>query len=352
MFLFSIDEIKIPFGLYLLFLVCSVSSIFLLVDINSFGFVAMSFQKWSKYIVFLLSTVTFYQYLRIYPLPIKQIKVFIYVSTIVAFIQVIFDKRFFDFFLYRLATDETRGVSSVFPEPTYYGMYCLMLMVLLQQFKYYRKDLYILLIFNIVLLAQSSQAILFLFVWGIVKSFFAFNKKVKVIVVSLGLLITYFNELIFSRFNSLFDTRFTALLGKLDFADLAQILVLDQSISERVSHIILPIYWSARNFFYPHGYYQWHVNVENYDNELFEFSSIGSGMIMSAFGSVIFEIGMFSFPLIYLFFKLNFKISEDSVIFIVMFSLIFLSSFQLTIPLYALLLAFNIQKVERLRQLL
>ena len=205
LFLFSVNKIKIPFEIYLILLACLASSVLLLIDITTFGFNLMSLQKWSKYIVLLVSTVTFYQYLRIYPLPIKQIKGFIYVATIVAIIQVIFDKRFFDFFLYRIATDEARGVTSVFPEPTYYGMYCLMLMVLLQQFKYQRKDLYILLIFNIVILAQSSQAILFLFVWGIVKSYFALDKKWKVILVSSGLLFTYFAELIFSRLNSLFD---------------------------------------------------------------------------------------------------------------------------------------------------
>ena len=341
LFLFSIKPLKLPFEFGYVILIVLVGFIILLLDFIFYDFFefSKSVQKFSKYLVFLISSICFYEYLKLYGFPLKPIKVFCYSSLVVGLIQLIINRRFFDFFLYRISTDDSRGVTSIMSEPTHFGMYCLFLLLILKVYNYKKNDLYLILLFNIIFLSQSSQTIFILFIWG---SLILFSKKLifKIIISSLILILLFFYKPFFFFLDSIINLRISSLFAKLDLNDIFNILIIDQSVSERISHIILSFYWFIESLSFPNLYNNWTVNVNNYNNELLKFSSIGNGIIISTLGSILFEIGFFSFPMIYLFYKKHLQLNMNSIIYVIIFSLIFVSAIQFTVPLYALLFSY------------
>ena len=340
-FFFKSKNIKLPNEFKYVLLTCFVAFVLLLLDLYIFDFylATKSIQKFSKYLVFLISAISFYKYLKLYGFPLKPIKFFCYSSLIVGLIQLLFNRRFFDFFLYRISTDDSRGVTSIMSEPTHFGMYCLFLLLILKVYNYKKNDLYLILLFNIIFLSQSSQTIFILFIWG---SLILFSKKLifKIIISSLILILLFFYKPFFFFLDSIINLRISSLFAKLDLNDIFNILIIDQSVSERISHIILSFYWFIESLSFPNLYNNWTANVDNYNNELLKFSSIGNGIIISTLGSILFEIGFFSFPMIYLFYKKHLQLNMNSIIYVIIFSLIFVSAIQFTVPLYALLFSY------------
>lgn len=293
-FLLSIKPLKLPSEFVYIIISVFTAFIILLLDFIIYDFFEFtkSIQKFSKYVVFLISSICFYEYLKLYGFPLKHIKVFCYTSLAVGLIQLLYNERFFEFFLYRIATDDSRGVTSVMSEPTHFGMYCLFLMFILKIYKYPKKDLYLILIFNIVILSQSTQTILFLIIWGIL---FLFSKNYfyKILLFITSFVLTFYYKAFFYFLNELFDNRFTSILTKIDINDIVNLLLIDESISGRVSHVILSIYWFFSSFLFPNLYNNWVFYVNSYNNEILNFSFIGNGVIISTLGSILFEIGFF-----------------------------------------------------------
>ncbi|MXC93545.1 hypothetical protein FQZ99_24965, partial [Escherichia coli] len=104
-----------------------------------------------------------------------------------AIIQAFVDVNFFDF-LVDIRTSESRGVTSLTPEPTYYGIVCLLLLMVClvsESFKNKeRKYLSLFFVIQIVFLAKSSMAILLLL---ILSFYFLCLKKISSTKILLGL---------------------------------------------------------------------------------------------------------------------------------------------------------------------
>ena len=352
LFFLNSKYIKLPYEFNYVLITCFVALILLFLDylIYDFSLPKTLLQKLSKYFVFFISAISFYKYLKLYGFPIKPIKVFCYVSLFVGLIQFFINKRFFESFIYRISTDESRGVTSVMSEPTHFGMYCLFLMLILKVYKYPKKDLFVILVFNIIFLSQSSQTIFILIIWGIL-ILFSKNLFFKISISTLIFVLTFFYKNLFKLLDELLNNRLTSILTKVDFNDISNLLLIDQSISERVSHVILSFYWFFEGLMLPNLYNNWTTYVNSYNYELLNFSSIGNGVIISTLGSIFFEIGFFAFPMIYIFYKKYLKLNMDSIIYVIIFSLIFVSAVQFTVPLYALLFSYLLitQKNTKLR---
>jgi hypothetical protein len=85
------------------------------------------------------------------------------IYLIVGLIQLLVNRNFLSFLLNRASTSDNRGVTSLAPEPTFYGLICLFFILCFIALDIQNKRKYILiLLFQIVILAQSSMIILFL----------------------------------------------------------------------------------------------------------------------------------------------------------------------------------------------
>lgn len=172
--------------------------------------------------------------------------------------------------------DSGRGVSSLAPEPTFYG-FAAGVMVLISLI---RRDRVALLInaASLVVLSRSSLAILCLalafFAYALVKA----NLKVKIATAVTVLAVIVWLQSMLSS-----DLRIVALIN-LFLEGGINAVVSDQSSSGRLYHIIEPLRSFFGAFGLPHGY----GGLPN-----------GDPRILSGFGSAIYELGFVSFPLLY-----------------------------------------------------
>jgi hypothetical protein len=222
------------------------------------------------------------------------------VSTLIYFsvglIQFFFDKVFFSFLLNRITTTANRGVTSLTPEPTFYGLVCLFLILIFLNLEIKNKSIYVLiLVFQILFLAQSSMVILFLFIF--LSYYFLSRIKVKNF-----LFLLFFS---FVLFLSLFYLKeFSSGSGGIRVLEILSmvlespmdILMLDASINDRASAIYFSLKGFFDNYFLPHGFgiYSSYVDWELTRQEVF--SSDSTRMrIMSYYGGAFFELGFYGF---------------------------------------------------------
>ena len=265
--------------------------------------------------LFFITIISYVSFKLGYVLKWKWFKIFVYVNIGVSLLQRLLGFNFIEFLFFRFATSDTRGVTGLTPEPTFnasIGIFCLSI-YLLNYYDKARNYILVLIFFWIVFLAQSSTIVLMSF--PIVLLYFTFKYFTKVI---LPLLVV--GIIAFTVFNKKNDEKvqsrlFTVL--SVVVANPSTLLILDGSVNERISHIVIPIYASLKDFMIPHGTNMTVVNNEvtslKKTTNFFYFYSPGAGIerIMSGWAMMFYEVGFFAFVLFfYLLFLIFFKLDN------------------------------------------
>lgn len=210
-----------------------------------------------------------------------------------------------------------RGVHSFAPEPTFYAMFLIFISLAIfiqssnnESFGTVRQinTLFIFIFFQILFLSQSSLVLLFLitsaFIYSLVRM--PFHTLAIIVVIAT----VFFSSIDFSLYDFEYDDiRLLRLLW--DFNDLssfniAEILSIDGSISDRAVQIIGSHYISASNWFLPHGFSEWSVSKEKLPYFISDAASSIEGLnrVLSFSGSMLFEVGIFSIPFLMMIFYL------------------------------------------------
>jgi hypothetical protein len=217
------------------------------------------------------------------------------VWLLAGFLQIIFNPFIFDFVV-NVRTSETRGVTSLAPEPTFYAVLLLTIswMLMVESRASQKNPLvrYILPLnlISILFVAKSSMGALYIFV--ILFLFFLYKSLNGVKDAFRGLFFISFGllGLVYSvRF--LVGTRLYDIFVKL--VDSPSLLIdLDASINQRLSHIYYSVGGFVDNYGWPHGVNSFSSYAASSGGSLKSlFWSTPGDKIMSWSGSMLFELG-------------------------------------------------------------
>lgn len=232
----------------------------------------------------------------------------IYIWLFFGVVQLLFNKNFGRWFVPRMSTSVVRGVTSLAVEPSYYATICVFALILNELFyrnaKYNRKVYYLVictLVFQIII-TFSGLGFLFLAV-------FFFSKCIALIIFNRGIkrcqpffysiIIILFIFLIFQYLPVLQHSRAGILLRR-GLDDPITLLFTDQSVADRLSHILLPFYSLLYSKGIGLGLGTWgdHATLlaTSVGGRVEEITNIWfstGGRIMSGWGTAIYEIGIF-----------------------------------------------------------
>lgn len=216
---------------------------------------------------------------------------------LVGLIQAFVDINFMSFVLNRLQGGSGRGVNSLSPEPTFYGLICLFLLLTISALEMTHKKIYIfLLLFQIIFLSISSMTILLLVVFGFFFLLFSTSPK-NILLGSLGCILIFYVIKISS-----IDNRAINLATQL-FSN-PEILLIDGSINSRLAHIVFSLTGFFENYGISNGLaaFQFHYISEMLGHDIFfHQGKVYPSRIMSFYGSILFELGIFGIliPIVY-----------------------------------------------------
>lgn len=240
-----------------------------------------------------------------------------------------------------------RGVTGLAPEPTFFGIFLYFISfiyLIIYDYKPPRNIILILLLnlIAIILLTRSSMIFLFL----IITIPFLIH-RINVAFIIWGVLLT--SLLITATIFFFPDSRFLSLVNILiENPQLLELIILDESINDRVSHVLFPLQGALLNDFLPVGFHKWpetFAYLMHYWNGTFWYGTGGS--IMSFFGLFIYEFGFIGLIIMgYIFIKIQDgtygRFMETSLLFILLNS-----SIPPSFPLIAFIFAIYFYKNYR-----
>ncbi len=295
-------------------------------------------RSFTGYVSFMIFSITFYNISNNYNFPILQFKRIVYIWVFFALMQLILDKSFGSFLVANFRVGGGRGILSLAPEPAYLGIIGFYLSIISYSYLNEKKLFYLSLL--LIILSQSLFSIL------VASLYFLpiLLKKVKVVT----FLIIIF--LIIISYNEIFLTDRLLKISSILIKNPTTFYYLDASSSDRIFHLLKSFQGFIDNFGIPNGYNFWRdYAISEYNNSDFIF--LTTGRIMSTYGSMLFELGIFAFPLIFFIIKKSKKIGfiDNKLTFIAFnFSLLFAVPLALPIlPLILHLKYFNIEKEKR-----
>jgi hypothetical protein len=297
----------------------------------------------ANYLSLCFLPVAFYYYLERYGFPKKIFKFSIIVYALIALIQTFWSKYIFEF-LVHVRTSDNRGVTSLAPEPTYYGLICyLFLLVLIVSDSFSKKEKIIygaLLIFQILLLAKSSMIFLYLILFF--GALFLKSNIKNIIGTSVIFLlsfsyVTHYDFLEGSRIVNL--TELASVSGVYAFGQ-------DASMNDRLSHIYLSFYGFFENIALP-GLFSTFIHVaerkEEISNGFFWWGGAGN-KIMSYWGTIIYEMGVFSI----LYFSIVLRsISKNRALMLLAFVIPLFAAVPIANPIVSLIIAIGLLNLRK-----
>lgn len=192
-------------------------------------------------------------------------------------------------------TTADRGVVGLAPEPTSYGIHCMLLMLLVGDAFTGRTRLLLrgALLIQILLFARSSMTILFLIVWGLLhlatragarRALIVGGSALAVFIVVLRVLVDLAEKTKGIRVLE---------LARLVVTTPSLILVRDNSISDRVAAITFSFMGAAQHWLIPHGFAAWSQYILEMGPRMaryIPYYTVGD-RIMSGYGAAIYELG-------------------------------------------------------------
>lgn len=263
--------------------------------------------------LFIISSVTYYGLKYQKGLSYTLFKLTVYIWFLVGLVQVTINQNFLSFLRYRgdneLMQSMGRGVVGLAVEPTFYGIVCLFF-IFINYLNFRNRNTYtlltILLIIQILLFAKSATCIFGIIISIIVYIFIKLIiSKSKTIHLSFFFIFVLILYLSYININILKDYRY----GELFLAflqDPTKFIFVDGSVNERFIQFFFPINGFFSSYGLPHGfgnfaYYLDEVSKKSfYDNLIIYYSHETHKRIDSCVGSMLFELGILSFPFFYM----------------------------------------------------
>jgi hypothetical protein len=279
-----------PLGL--LFCIFVILFIFDILIFEDYSLVARTV---ANYLSLCFLPVAFYYYLERYGFPKKILKFSIIVYALIALIQTFWSKYIFEF-LVDVRTTDGRGVTSLTPEPTYYGLICylfLLVVIVSESFTKKEKIIYsIVLTFQILLLAKSSMIVLFLILMFGALLLTSGLLNIRNILGASLLCLLSFSCVV--NYGLLEGSRIFKLI-ELASVDGFFVFGKDASMNERLSNIYISFYGFFANLGFPglfSTFSSFSERKEEISNGFFWYGGTGN-KIMSYWGTIVYEMGVF-----------------------------------------------------------
>lgn len=295
-----------------LFLLMTIGVLVIFISPGNFNSIR-SFMNY--FTLFFVSYVTFHALQRIGGIPYKLFKWIIYIWFFIGTVQLLIYPDFMSFLTPRgdsaLTMKSGRGIVCLAPEPTFYGLTCLIFGIIAYlnfKDKPDIKRIYTLIAVQLFLYSRSSLVIFLLIATGgLYVLLVIFSKKtyfLKVLAGSIVLGITG-AALINQYSDSISSNRFGLLLLIL-LENPESFLILDASVNERFIHVFFPLYGFVADFGLPHGYGMFPdfmekcMNDQGFQHLISDYvqNREAPTRIMSGLGSLFYELGFFGFLLI------------------------------------------------------
>lgn len=279
-------------------------------------------------------------------------------STVIWFffglIQWSLDKTFGSFLLPRLSTSEDRGVTALAVEPSAYAIVCIFLLVLNDLMV--KNDEYSLKVYRIVfsllviqlLLSKAALGIVLFVVYILCKLLLRYKLISFIKYFILITIVTLITNYTFLSIENLRYSRLGTIIYKLN-NNPENLVFTDGSISDRLSHILLSFSSLGKSNGIGFGLGSWDKSVGSvisssgdFINQLVQVN-FTLGRIMSGWGSMIFEVGIFGgmIILLYLFLSLKMVIYKNGSIHLESMIVVFfimMTSVSLSFPLFGYML--------------
>jgi hypothetical protein len=317
---------KIYFSkLFYLLIIPMIFSI-LLLSMNDFTIVHIK-EVYGYTSFFLLSVISYNYFIFYGEIKYKFYRNILFIYMLVGLIQLYIQPNFFHIFLAReLGYNgfQGRGVESMTTEPTYYGLILLFIFILVYNSlvlsNNQKNRLYLLITISLLLVSKSTTAIVGFFIF-LLFDFIKINIKLLIkflffLIASIFIFHYYYQDIITLRVFKLFEFLLTG--------GIVELINKDQSSNDRILHVVFSIKGFFDSFGLPHGFSAWNDYIQlqsslGYDTK---YISSEANKILSFIGTLLFELGVFSFPIfiyIFLVLKRRFKIR-----FLLTFSILFI----------------------------
>lgn len=287
-------------------------------------------------------------------LKLSFFKKCVYVWLFVALIQQFVYRRFAVSLIPRLAIGteaSARGVCSLAPEPTFYAIICVLLSIIcylnFRQEKDYRRIQWLLLLQTVILSRSATIIMVGLVAFIIYELLYNMRQNARNILIVPLVLVSMFIVLQ-TILPYISQYRVGALFAKL-FQDPLMFVTVDESVNERFIHAFFPIYGFFQDFGIPHFY----GNFQEYMNEIHSCGDFNKYIpylkgnylrIMSGLGCLLFELGIFGLPLIYVIYR-NFKILAQRNKWALFFGILLFGTLLNALPLSNALLGFVVGNI-------
>jgi hypothetical protein len=213
-----------------------------------------------------------------------------------------------------------RGVSSLSPEPTFYGTICLLLLVIYLINFSSKKDYFIISLIGYQLVFLSISTTVLILLLG---SFFIFFltqlSKFKIKEFSYFLFFLFILVLQYYIFFDFWEkTRFYTVINLI--LENPELILIDQSINERINHAFFPIVSLFDNYGLPHqfgtfsNYIEKKINTGNYNIFFKDVVIEHYSRVMNVYGSIFYDLGVLGLILPFSIYKLFNGISNSKYI--------------------------------------
>ena len=362
-FLISIfNKIKIPqYSISIFILIVFGLLLTIIMTSNLSGFFYFSYDNYQiqraiiSYLSIPILFIAFYNYFIHFGFPEKLFYFILFLWIFFGIIE-LFYPQFIDLFS-KVRTNSSRGVTSLAPEPSFFGIFLFFWSWILIEFKNFKicnnTKLFLLISFlTTILLAKSSIALLFII---IVTSIYLFTIILEFKIKKL-FLIFFFGILAISFFFLLKGLLITSdsptsriletIYFFLSFPSVEEFITKDKSFNLRTESILLSFYGAYDNNFLPGGLDTF-LEKRNQFIELFDglFITRGSGDIMSWIGTFIYEMGFIGIIVVILIFKSSYRKLKFSLFYYGALFIILLSAIPLAFPL--VLMLFSLMAVNK-----
>ena len=343
---------NLAFGVKNRFIVMAYLPIFaLLVGLSEIGnYDFLTLRGVVSYTGFYLALVVMSQHIEKFGPPIRIVVQSNIIYLLAATFQLTINPNIFNFLVSINAGSHNRGVSSLTPEATYFGIILFFfswILLIIYRYKPPLKIKYLIYlnIFFIFFVAKSSMAIVFLLLCMTVYSVYSLSRgKIKLVIIFF-IIIT--GGVIAVNF-FMPETRISQLTNKYfsstDYGVIDSILSViqrDASINDRVSNVVFSIYGFFYNLGIPGGYHSFSEMTLLLAKEFngFFWFGFGSDKVMSFFGSFVYELGILGLLIIaHIFYLISNRCRKERFYELLVLFVIMNSAISVLFPLFPLLI--------------
>lgn len=261
------------------------------------------------YVGFFLISATSYHFTKKTEISFELLLGILISYLLISIIQMYVDSEIVHFLLSRehsMSQSQGRGVESLTAEPTFYGFLLLLIVPFVLVGDFTRRQTFFLLgliVLQLFIFSKSASAIGSLIIsCSIILIFYVKQATLVAIIFSaIAGFIFFFNPELVEESRAY---KILSLLYEKGFIELTQ---KDPSARGRLYHIFFSIYGAFENYFIPQGFdtFEYYMDQKRLEFSFlrWEWVKYDHGRILSFIGSLLFEMGILGFLIIYMFFK-------------------------------------------------